>query len=325
MTTGVAIIGCGGVGRKRRDALPEGCRLVACADIDEQTALRFAPYDRVHLSWENAISRNDVDLVIVSTTHDALAEIACAALEAGKHVLVEKPAAISVTEVAQIVLAQKNSGKHVRVGFNHRFHPALQVACWICDHGEIGLTMMVRGRYGHGGRVGYEKEWRAMPIRGGGELLDQGVHMIDLASMFLGSFTRVTGFARTLYWPMACDDNAFMLLETEDAKVAQLHVSCTEWKNTFSLEIYGTRGKIHIEGLGGSYGVERCTHYLMGPEMGPPQTTILEFPGPDTSWGDEMQAFLKDIELDRSPSVGLAQARAALEVVERIREQSGER
>jgi predicted dehydrogenase len=195
----------------------------------------------------------------------------------------------------------------------------------LVDQGDIGLTMMVRGRYGHGGRLGYEREWRAMPGRGGGELLDQGVHMIDLAGLFLGSFTKVTGFARTLYWPMMCDDNAFMLLETDSAKVAQLHVSCSEWKNIFSLEVYGTKGKLHIEGLGGSYGVERLTLYRMLPEMGPPETTIWEYPGPDLSWKLEMQAFLRDIELDRSPSVGLAQARAALEVVEKIRSQSGER
>src|SRR5205823_5892688 len=124
--------------------------------------------------------------------------------------------------------------------------------------GVIGEIMFLRGRYGHGGRIGYDREWRADPQRaGGGELIDQGVHMIDLARCFLGEFEHVTGHAATYFWDMQVDDNAFLLLRTSEDHAAFLHVSCTEWKNLFSLEIYGRGGKLQIDGLGGSYGVER--------------------------------------------------------------------
>src|ERR1019366_3344733 len=129
----------------------------------------------------------------------------------------------------------------------------------ILDSGVGGPVMFVRARYGHGGRVGYEKEWRADPaISGGGELIDQGVHLIDLARWYLGEeFTRVHGEVATLFWKMAVDDNAFMTLGTASGQIAQLHASCTEWKNLFSFEIYARSAKLHIEGLGGSYGTER--------------------------------------------------------------------
>jgi predicted dehydrogenase len=181
--------------------------------------------------------------------------------------------------------------------------------------------MFLRGRYGHGGRLGYEREWRADPaIAGGGELLDQGVHLIDLAGWFLGPFVHVQGFAHTYFWNMPVEDNGFLLLRTLEGQAAQLHASSTEWKNLFSFEIYGREGKLHIEGLGGSYGVERLYFYKMLPRMGPPETTIWEYPGEDLSWEREIEAFAGFIERGATPRPGLEEAAAALRVVEQIYE-----
>ena len=131
------------------------------------------------------------------------------------------------------------------------------------------------------------------------------------------------GFAHTYFWQMPVDDNAFLLLRTARDQAAFLHVSCTEWKNLFSLEIYGRQAKLHIEGLGGSYGVERLSFYKMLPEMGPPETTIWEYPRDDESWALEFAEFLEDIRLGREPSASLADARAALAIVEQVYQQSG--
>ena len=221
----------------------------------------------------------------------------------------------------RLIATAQQGGALVRVGYNHRYHPALQKAHAIFETGALGEMMFVRGRYGHGGRLGYEKEWRADPaLSGGGELIDQGVHLIDLARWFLGEFAHVAGFAHTYFWQMPVDDNAFLTLRTADEKTAFLHVSCTEWKNLFSLEIYGKSGKLHIEGLGGSYGVERLSYYHMLPEMGPPETTIWEYPRGDASWELEFTEFLEDIRLRRTPAPGLTDARAALAVVTKIYE-----
>jgi predicted dehydrogenase len=322
---GVAIVGCGLIGRKRADALGDA-RLIACADIEIDRARALASHASSvsTTDWREVINRDDVDVVIVSTINSLLAEISAAALNAGKHVLVEKPAGRNVAELDSVIAAQKRSGKLAHVGFNHRYHPALLKAKELFDQGALGEMMFVRGRYGHGGRIGYEKEWRADPkLAGGGELIDQGVHLIDLARMFLGDFETVDGFAATYFWDMPVDDNAFLLLRTRDAKTASLHVSCTEWKNLFSLEIYGRNAKLHVEGLGGSYGLERLAFYRMLPEMGPPETTIWEFPRADESWRIETAEFLDDIRKNRKPSATLEDARAALSVVKQIYDRSG--
>jgi len=262
---------------------------------------------------------SDADVVVVATLNNALTPLSLAAVKAGKHVLVEKPAARTSSELESLRVAAEASGVRVRVGYNHRFHPALRKARELVDGGALGPLMFLRGRYGHGGRTGYDREWRANPaLAGGGELIDQGVHLIDLASWFLGDFDRIEGHAVTSFWDMPVDDNAFISLRTAAGRTAWLHASCTEWKNLFSFEIYGRTGKLHVEGLGGSYGVERLTYYRMLPQMGPPETTVWDFPGVDDSWEREMAAFLEDIRQNREPEPGPREAIATLRVVETI-------
>ena len=317
----VAIIGCGRVGQKRASSLA-GSRLVACADVLSTRAEALARTVSGAVSatdWRVVLERKNVDVVIISATNDLLVKITLAAIAAGKHVLVEKPAARSVAELDPLIEMAERLKLLVRVGFNHRYHPALCKAKELCVSGAIGELMYIRGRYGHGGRVGYEKEWRANPEQsGGGELIDQGVHLIDLARWFLGDIVNVEGFASTFYWDMPVEDNGFMLLRSARQQVAFLHASCTEWKNLFSFEIFGRLGKLQIEGLGGSYGVERLIYYRMLPQMGPPEITSWEYPMRDTSWNNEFADFLEDIRLQRRPSADLYDARAALQVVEHI-------
>lgn len=268
--------------------------------------------------------KDDVDAVIIAATNNQLAPLTIQAINAGKPVLVEKPAARTLAELDQVIAAADRAGVHVQPGFNHRYHPALQKAHEIFASGALGQMMFVRGRYGHGGRIGYDREWRADPnISGGGELLDQGVHLIDLARWFLGDFTKVAGTAHTYFWHMPVDDNGFLLLETETKQTAFLQVSCTEWKNMFSLEIYGRDGKLDIAGLGGSYGVERLTYYKMLPEMGPPETVSWEYPQADRSWDREIDAFVRTIEGEDCGAPTLRDARAALAVVETVYQGAG--
>jgi predicted dehydrogenase len=321
----VGIIGCGLIGNKRAEALGEA-KLVACADvdIDRSRSLAARSKARATTSWKEVVDADDVDLLVVATPHDMLAEITLAAIRANKPVLVEKPAARSAAELEPVVAEAERRGALVRIGFNHRYHRAFRKARELVDQGALGELMFLRARYGHGGRVGYEKEWRFnAAISGGGELIDQGVHLIDLARWFLGPFTRVEGTAQTYFWNMDVDDNAFLMLRTAKEQVAFLHVSATEWKNTFSMEIYGRDGKLHIDGLGGSYGTERLTWYRMLPEMGPPETTAWEYPMADDSWAAEMTEFLEDIRTKRQPSAGLRHALAALKIVQQVYEGSG--
>lgn len=319
----VGLIGCGLMGAKRAQALP-GARLVACTDIRPDRAKALAeryPQCQVYEHALSLIADPQVNVIIIATQHHTLADMTRAAIEANKHVLVEKPAARTANELIPLIALLKKHPVCVRVGFNHRYHRAFQQAQSMILNGDLGTLMYLRARYGHGGRLGYDKEWRADPaLSGGGELIDQGVHLIDLSRWILGDFTEVSGFAHTYYWDMPVDDNGFLLLKTAQQQVAFLHASCTEWKNIFSMEIYGKKGKLTIEGLGGSYGTERLIWHDMLPTMGPPNTTMWEYPMADNSWEIEWEAFMEDIRLKREPSASLKDAYEALNIVGQIYE-----
>jgi predicted dehydrogenase len=323
---GVGIIGCGLIGQKRAKTLGKGGRLVACADIDLGRAqnLSIGTTAKCYSDWNELIKLSDVEIIMIATLHDSLAEITAAAIKAGKHVLVEKPAARSAKELEPLIRLAKKTGIKVRVGFNHRYHRSIQKAKQLVDDGALGDLMFIRARYGHGGRIGYDKEWRSNPkLSGGGELIDQGPHLIDLSRWFLGDFVHIQGFAHTYFWDMPVDDNAFMILKTDRNQVAMLHASCTEWKNLFSMEIYGRNGKLELSGLGGSYGVEKITFYKMLPEMGPPETVSWEYPMGDNSWDVENAEFYSDIINNRDPLAGLLDAYQALTVIDKIYKDSG--
>ena len=325
-TLAIGLVGCGLIGEKRSRALGEGASLIGCCDLDIEKAQKLASAFgcKVYFDWKDLVFDDNIDVVIIATLHDSLASITLAAIQQGKHVLVEKPAARNSAELDSVIAAAHDAEVKVHVGFNHRYHRSIRKAKELVDTGALGELMFLRARYGHGGRLGYEKEWRADPaLSGGGELIDQGPHLIDLSRWFLGDITEVSGFAHNYFWKMPVDDNGFMLLKTAQKQVAFLHVSCTEWKNTFSLELYGKKGKLDLSGLGGSYGVEKLTWYKMLPEMGPPETITWEYPMVDDSWGVELNDFFEDIRADRAPSSGLVDAQRALRVIETVYEESG--
>jgi predicted dehydrogenase len=318
---GFAIVGCGLIGQKRLGTLPPDSLRYAC-DLDLERARKLADATancEPTAHFETVLRDSAVDVIMVAAANMALAPITLQAVKSGKHVLVEKPGGISSAELTEIESAAATTGALVRIGYNHRFHPGFRKAYQLVAQEDLGEVLFIRGRYGHGGRVGYEREWRMDPARsGGGELIDQGVHLIDLAASFLGEFLTVEGHVATYFWETAVDDNVFLSLRTAGGQTAWLQASCTEWKNLFSFEIYFKRAKLQIEGLGGSYGPERLHYYKMLPEMGPPETIIFEYPRADTSWVMELNEFLEDIRLNRIPTPGLREGKRVLEIVERI-------
>ena len=322
---GFAIIGCGLIGNKRAGTIPPGALKIAC-DLDSAKASALVTKYGGHGTTQTSdvFRHPDVDVVLVSAANASLAPLAGLALENGKHVLVEKPGAVNSNQLSEIESATAGSNALLRIGYNHRFHPAFRKAYELVREADLGDLMFIRARYGHGGRIGYDREWRADPaLSGGGELIDQGVHLIDLAASFMGEFTTIDGHAATYFWDMPVEDNAFVTLRTAAGQTAWLQVSCTEWKNLFSFEIYFKRAKLHIEGLGGSYGMERLYYYKMLPEMGPPETIIYEYPRPEDSWALELNEFMEDIHLNRIPNPGLKEGKRTLEIVERIYQKSG--
>jgi predicted dehydrogenase len=302
----VGIIGTGLQGRRRAESLRRfnDTHLIAVSSNLRIQAKQLAEDMKCELidRWEDMVIRKDIDIIIVCTPPDCHLSMSNAALENGKHVLCEKPLARNPEEAEQIARLAQDKGLKLKCGFNHRHHPGIKQAKEWFDHGLIGEPMFVRTEYGIGGRPGYEKDWRAdKKISGGGQLMDQGMHVIDLSRWFLGDFDEVSGFLQTSYWHIApLEDNAFCLLRTKTGKVASIHVSWTQWKNLFRFEIFGKDGYITVEGLGGSYGVEKA---VLGKRnfLHPFREEIIEFRGRDISWEEEWREFENAIKEKREP------------------------
>jgi len=308
----VAVIGCGLIGERRaREATASSrSRCVAVADPARERAEMVARDAGAEVvpGWRDAVGRSDVDAVVVATPNRFLEEIAVAALAEGKHVLTEKPMGRNLAEARRMQEAAGRAGRVLKVGLNHRYHPAIAEAHRLVAAGEIGDIINLRCRYGHGGRPGYEREWRgSRELAGGGELTDQGVHVVDLLHWFAGTPTTAFGCLQTAVWPLGdLEDNGFGLFRFAEGSVALLHTSWTQWKNLFSLEVFGRSGAVVVEGLGRSYGPETLTVYRRKPEGGAPESTSSVFEGPDPSWRLEWEDFL-GAALDGRPMLGTAE------------------
>jgi predicted dehydrogenase len=317
------MVGCGRIGAKRADALAPNDVLVGCCDPNTAAAAELARKHgcRACANTQELLAM-EPDVVVVATVHDQLAALAELAIMSGAHVLVEKPAAISTAQIDRLIECQSASGCLVKVGLNHRFHPGIARAVEEVHSGRHGELMYLRAHYGHGGRPGYDREWRVQPQRsGGGELVDQGMHLLDLSNWIAGPLPLHSALLRTQFWDAEVDDNAALLLGEAGSRTdpwAMLHVSWTEWKNVFSLEIYCVTAKLQVDGLVGSYGPQRLRIYRMGPQLGPPALEEINYPDVDHTWRAEWEHFAEAVvaDDDRVLLGDLRSARDAWEQVE---------
>ena len=319
----IGVIGCGVVGLKRIINLPKTFRLIACADpYIFSKRNEFLKKKKILLTknWKKLLNIKNLEAVIISTTHNLHSDILLECIKHNIHVFVEKPAGISKIKTKKIISKLRfKKDLRIRVGFNHRFHPAFLEAKKMIDKKKIGKIYFIRGIYGHGGRLNYHKEWRFKKRQsGGGELIDKGSHLIDLSRFFLGDLKVNFSKLKTYFWKMKLEDNCFLNLENRNGSIAFLHASCTEWKNKFIFEIFGRTGKIEINGLGKSYGRESLTYYKMSKKMDIPKKKYILFPKKDNSWKLELEEFYKDILKKKSSVPGILEAYKNLEIINQI-------
>lgn len=325
----VGLVGCGLIGSRRaaEAAAHADSTLTMVADTAPQAAETLtARFDALQAAdWRQIVAASDVDVVIVATPNKYLAEIASASLAAGKHVLIEKPMGRNLEEARALAADATRSGKLLKVGFNHRYHPALRRARELFTGGATGRLINLRVRYGHGGRPGYEKEWRgSLDLAGGGELTDQGVHVLDLIGWFAGPPSQVAALTQTAVWPIApLEDNGFALLSFDSGAIASLHTSWTQWKNLFSFEVFGERGALLVEGLGGSYGAEALHVQERSREGGAPAERTETFEGPDESWKLEWDEFVRAIAHGSPYSGGPADGLLAMTMLDALYRSAG--
>ncbi len=340
----VGIIGCGLIGTKRARVVRDDPKSSLCctADVNGVSAAALIKEfgdgsGKAYHDWKEMLDKEHLDAVIIATPNKYLKEITLRAAQRKIHVLCEKPLGRNAWESERMVEGAKENEVILKTGFNHRHHPAIFKAHQLVEDGAIGEVYFARGTYGHGGRPGYEKEWRASKdICGGGELLDQGVHVVDLFRWFIGDFEEAFGYIPTFYWNMEVEDNAFAFFKTARGQIASMHTSWTQWKNRFTCEVYGEAGYLIVAGLGGSYGVETLTvgkrptvnsySLLVNGKSkqenlsdsritnqritnnsasryagGAPEEERIVFDGPDNSWEEEWKEFATAIREKREP------------------------
>lgn len=299
----VGIAGYGVVGKRRRffiDSHPS-CSTVAVCDQTFKEEGVMVDGVRCHRNYEQLLEEK-LDILFVCLSNDMAAEVTVAGLESGMHTFCEKPPGRNPEEVILVMECEKQyPALKLKYGFNHRYHDSVKDALRIIEEGSLGQIINMRGVYGKSKLVTFDQtDWRTRrAIAGGGVLLDQGIHMVDLLRLFGGEFIDVHSYINNNFWNYDVEDNAYVLMKTAENVVALFHSSATEWRHRFRLEIALEHGNIILSGLlsgSKSYGAETMTVVFGNPEhdQGDPKEQMTRY-NEDPSWRDEVFEFVDSV------------------------------
>lgn len=322
------IIGMGRMGKTRYVAMKKHGHFEITGLCDNDISL-LGEYDiNKYEDWKCCIDQERPEIVVVCTVNAVIPQVVCYALEKGCHVFAEKPPGKTLEDALTMKKTfLKHKNQILKFGFNHRYHYSVIEAKSLIDSGVLGKVVNIRGVYGKAGDL-QKSEWRNdIEIAGGGILLDQGIHMLDLLRYFVGDFKFVKGFTEKLVWKEAAgEDTAFITLKTDSGKVATLHSSAIQWKHKFDMDITCTNGYIALNGLltsTKSYGEERITYYRKDLEqksgkLGNPTEYTMCF-DEDSSWDFEIEEFYKAIKGEKPIMNGtIDDAVAVMELIDKV-------
>ncbi|NQV02153.1 MAG: Gfo/Idh/MocA family oxidoreductase, partial [Bacteroidia bacterium] len=321
-------IGYGKVGKIRHECIKSipHLELMGICDTD-RGAVRGSgvPYYSDH----KKLLDESPDMVFVCTYNCYIPGITIEAISLGIHVFSEKPPGKTLEDVKAIRdTAKRNPDIKIKFGFNHRYHEGIIEAKSIVNSGRLGKIMWMRGVYGKAGGPGYDNNWRNdRGLSGGGILIDQGIHMLDLFRYFCGEYDEIKSFIGSSYWQVDVEDNVFAILRnSKTGQTAMIHSSATQWRHKFLLEVYMEKGYLEIDGILSStrtYGREtlktaRCVFEENGYPLPNPQETMTYYNN-DNSWTDEINDFVDCIIHDKPICHGsIEDAIMTMDLVQRI-------
>lgn len=323
----VGIAGYGIVGRRRQACVLKNPHLemVAVCDRSFSSQGKFPDGTRYYANYQDLLGE-ELDVLFVCLTNDVNPDATIHGLERGLHVFCEKPPGRNLDDVARMIRAEKKqSGQQLMFGFNHRYHDSVQDALKIVRSGELGKVIHLRGVYGKSRLITFDQsDWRTQrKVAGGGVLLDQGIHMVDLMRLFAGEFARVQSIVSNSHWKYDVEDNAYALLETADGVVAMLNSSATQWRHRFQLDITLEHGSLSLGGLltgTKSYGDETLTVSKVdhAKDKGDPKEQVTRY-NQDPSWELEITNFVQSIQSGKPVEHGSSQdAFNTMKLVSRI-------
>lgn len=265
-----------------------------------------------------------LDILVVCMTNDIAPEVTIAGLDRGMHVFCEKPPGRDLGDICRVIECERQHPKaKLKYGFNHRYHDSVRDALALIRGGELGSIINMRGVYGKSKIISFHSDWRSQrSMAGGGILLDQGIHMVDMMRLFAGEFVDIHSYVSNAHWKHDVEDNAYALMRTSDGVVAFLHSSATQWRHRFQLEIALTKGAIILSGIlsgSKSYGAETLTVVHAHEEDGGDPREQKTSYNRDNSWRDEIADFVEAIDQDGPIAVGSSQdALRTMQLVYRI-------
>ena len=320
----IGIIGFGKMGQVRARTLESSGR--ACVEIIYDENDINQPNDYViEKNIDEIINNSKLEALFICTPNFLNKQLTIQALEAGKHVFCEKPPAFNSGDVEEIMSAEEKSGKMLMYGFNHRHHDSIKHMKKLINSGEYGKVIWMRGRYGKSVDKAFFNTWRAKKeFSGGGILLDQGIHMLDLFIMFGGPFDSVKAEVSNFYWNLDIEDNVFAIYKNSKTNVvASLHSTMTQWRHLFSLEVFLEKGYMVLNGLktsSGTYGDEILSvakNRTVAPAATWEDEDRIKFEI-DNSWESEINQFLDSIENQVPIKVGSSKdALAVMQLIDK--------
>ena len=308
----VGIAGYGIVGKRRRECVDQHPNMDVVAVCDQY----FSDNDlsiggvRNHHDYKQLLEEG-LDILIVCLTNEIAPEVTIAGLRKGLHVFCEKPPGRDVLDILKVIEVEKQyPSQKLMYGFNHRYHDSVRETLRIIDSNELGRIINLRGVYGKSQLITFNQpDWRTKrEIAGGGVLLDQGIHMVDLMRLFAGEFTEVHSFIENSHWNYNVEDNAYALMRTRGGVVAMMNSSATQWRHRFHLDINLEKGSLILSGIlsgSKSYGAETLTVVYANPEndRGDPKEVVTRYNN-DPSWYAEIEEFANCILNDKKISSG---------------------
>lgn len=306
---------------REKTASSLGANFVSFYDLSESY-----PKKKKVNSVEEVINNPEVDVVFISTPNYMNADLTIKCLQAKKDVFCEKPPALNFKELKKVEAIYKASNQILMYGFNHRYHESIIHMKSLIDKGEFGNLIWMRGRYGKSTDENFFDGWRAnIELSGGGIVIDQGIHMLDLFILLAGGFDSVHAVLSNHYWGLEIEDNAFITLENKKTGIsASLHSTMTQWRHIFSLEVFLERGYMVLNGLktsSGAYGDEVLTiakNRSKPPAASWEEDIITSYPI-DKSWELEIRDFFKSIDNKVEPRMGnIKDAKNVMQLIEEI-------
>ena len=323
----VGIAGYGVVGKMRQHFIDSHPKLQTVAVCD-RTFNSNGVFDvgvKFYTDYHHLLD-GDLDVLFVCMTNDTAPNVTISGLEKGLHVFCEKPPGRDLDDIARVITCEKeHQNLKLKYGFNHRYHNSVRDALAIVGSGELGNVINLRGVYGKSKFIsfGQDSDWRTeRAVAGGGILLDQGIHLVDLMGLFAGEFSEIHSFISNDFWKHDVEDNAYALMRTDNGVVAMLHSTATQWRHRFNLDITLERGAIVLGGIlsgSKSYGVETMTvAWADKDDRGDPKEEVTHY-YEDPSWAAEIEEFADCIINDKPIVNGSSdEAMRTMETVYRI-------